>query len=221
MKRIIIFDTTLRDGEQSPGASLDIKAKIEIAKQLARLGVDVIEAGFPIASKGDFLAVSEIASAVKGPSICGLARAKKEDIDACAKAVKPAKRSRIHVFLATSKVHMKYKLKKAEEEILKQAVEFVKYARNFSDDVEFSPEDASRSDKDFLCRVVEAVIKAGATTVNIPDTVGYAMPLEFGSLIKTIKTKVPNSNKARISVHCHNDLGLGVGNSLAAIKNGA
>jgi len=221
MKRIIIFDTTLRDGEQSPGASLDIKSKIEIAKQLARLGVDVIEAGFPIASKGDFRAVHEVALNVKGPSICGLARAKKEDIDSCAKAVRPAKRPRIHVFLATSKIHMKYKLKKAESEILKQAVEFVKYARNFCEDVEFSPEDASRSDKDFLCRVVEAVIDAGATTVNIPDTVGYAIPVEFGALIKTIKTKVPNSNKAKLSVHCHNDLGLGVSNSLAAVENGA
>ena len=221
MKHIIIFDTTLRDGEQSPGASLDMKAKIEIAKQLARLGVDVIEAGFPIASKGDFDAVREISAAVKGPSICGLARAKKEDIDICAKAVKPAKKSRIHVFLATSKIHMKYKLKKAEEEILKQAAEFVKYARRFSDDIEFSPEDASRSEIDFLCRVIEAVIKAGAKTVNIPDTVGYATPLEFGNLVRTIKTKVPNSSKAIISVHCHNDLGLGVSNSLAAIQNGA
>lgn len=221
MKRIIIFDTTLRDGEQSPGASLDIKAKIEIAKQLVRLGVDVIEAGFPIASKGDFLAVKEVASVVKGPTVCGLARARKEDIDVCAKAVTSAERSRIHVFLATSKIHMKYKLKKAEGEILKQAEEFVKYARRFCDDVEFSPEDASRSDIDFLCRVVEAVIRAGATTVNIPDTVGYSIPMEFGSLIKTIKTKVPNADRAKISVHCHNDLGLAVSNSLAAIKNGA
>ncbi len=221
MKKIIIFDTTLRDGEQSPGASLDIKAKIEIAKQLARLGVDVIEAGFPIASTGDFQAVSEVASLVKGPSICGLARAKKEDIDRCKDALKNAARSRIHVFLATSKIHMQYKLKKAESEILKQAGEFVRYARKFSDDVEFSPEDASRSEIDFLCRVVETVIKAGAKTVNIPDTVGYATPAEFGKLIKTIETKVPNSDKAIISVHCHNDLGLGVSNSLAAIQNGA
>ena len=221
MKHIIIFDTTLRDGEQSPGASLDINEKIEIAKQLARLGVDVIEAGFPCSSKGDFDAVYKVASLVKGPSICGLARAVKSDIDFCAKAVKPAKRPRIHVFLATSKIHMKYKLKKAESEILRQAVEAVKYARKFTDDVEFSPEDASRSDRDFLCRVVESVIAAGATTVNIPDTVGYAVPLEFGSLIKTIKENVPNSNKAIISVHCHNDLGLGVSNSLSAIKNGA
>lgn len=221
MKKIIIFDTTLRDGEQSPGASLDIKAKIEIAKQLARLGVDVIEAGFPIASKGDFNAVHEVASIVAGPSICGLARAKKEDIDTCAKALRSAKRPRIHVFLATSKIHMQYKLKKAEEEILKQAEEFVRYARRLCDDIEFSPEDASRSEVDFLCQVVERVIKAGAKTVNIPDTVGYSIPLEFSSLIKNIKTKVPNSNKAILSVHCHNDLGLAVSNSLSAIQNGA
>lgn len=221
MKKIIIFDTTLRDGEQSPGASLDIKAKIEIAKQLARLGVDVIEAGFPIASKGDFSAVHEVASIIKGPSICGLARARKEDIDACNEAVRSAAKPRIHVFLATSKIHMKYKLKKAKEEILRQAGEFVKYARNFCDDVEFSPEDASRSDVDFLCRVVETVIASGAKTVNIPDTVGYSIPMEFGALINTIKTKVPNANKAVLSVHCHNDLGLAVSNSLAAVQNGA
>ena len=221
MKRIIIFDTTLRDGEQSPGASLDINAKLEIARQLSRLGVDVIEAGFPIASKGDFNAVHKVASLVKGSSICGLARALKPDIEACAKAVKPAKRPRIHVFLATSKIHMQYKLKKAESEILKQAVWAVKYAGKFCDDVEFSPEDASRSDRDFLCKVVEEVIKAGAKTVNIPDTVGYAMPLEFGDLISVIKARVPNINKAVISVHCHNDLGLSVSNSLSAVQNGA
>ncbi|MBU3911623.1 MAG: 2-isopropylmalate synthase [Candidatus Omnitrophica bacterium] len=224
MKKIIIFDTTLRDGEQSPGASLDIKAKIEIAKQLARLGVDVIEAGFPIASPGDSKAVYEVASIVKGPSICGLARAKTKDIDKCLEALRPAikrEQARVHVFLATSNIHMKYKLKKAEEEILKLAKYFVKYASDRCGDVEFSPEDASRSDVDFLCRVVEAVIDAGAKTVNIPDTVGYAIPVEFGSLIKTIKTKVPNSNKAVISVHCHNDLGLAVSNSLSAIQSGA
>jgi len=221
MKKIIIFDTTLRDGEQSPGASLDVNAKIEIARQLVRLGVDVIEAGFPIASKGDFNAVHKVAGAVKGASICGLARSIKTDIEACAKAVKPAKNPRIHVFLATSKIHMQYKLKKAESEILRLAVWAVEYARKFCDDVEFSPEDASRSDRDFLCKVVESVIKAGAKTVNIPDTVGYATPIEFGSLIKTIKTKVPNIDKAIISVHCHNDLGLGVSNSLSAVQNGA
>ena len=213
-KKIIIFDTTLRDGEQSPGASLDVLSKIEIARQLTRLGVDVIEAGFPIASKGDFSAVNKVASLVRGASICGLARAIKTDIETCARAVKPAKRPRIHVFLATSKIHMQYKLKKAESEILKQAVWAVKYAGKFCDDVEFSPEDASRSDTDFLCKVVEEVIKAGAKTVNIPDTVGYAMPMEFGSQIRDIRAKVPNINKAVISVHCHNDLGLGVSNSL-------
>ena len=221
MKRIIIFDTTLRDGEQSPGASLDINGKIEIARQLDRLGVDVIEAGFPIASEGDFNAVSKVASSVKGPCVCGLARAKKSDIETCARALKKSKRPRIHVFLATSAIHMKYKLKKAESEILKQAVWAVRLAKKFCDDVEFSPEDASRSDRDFLCRVVEAVIDAGAKTVNIPDTVGYSVPVEFASLIKTIKTKVPNADKAILSVHCHNDLGLGVSNSLAAIENGA
>jgi 2-isopropylmalate synthase len=221
MKRIIIFDTTLRDGEQSPGASLDMNAKIEVARQLARLGVDVIEAGFPIASKGDFSAVRKIASLVKGPAICGLARALKPDIEACAKAIKSARHGRIHVFLATSKIHMQYKLKKAESEILKQAVWAVKYARKFCGDVEFSPEDASRSERDFLCRVVEAVIDSGAGTVNIPDTVGYSTPLEYGSLINTIKTKVPNINKAVISVHCHNDLGLAVSNVLSAVQNGA
>ena len=188
MKKIIIFDTTLRDGEKSPGASLDTNSKIEIARQLARLGVDVIEAGFPIASKGDFNAVHKVANTVKGASICGLARSIKSDIEVCAEAVKPARSPRIHVFLATSKIHMQYKLKKAESEILKLAAWAVGYARNFCDDVEFSPEDASRSDRDFLCKVIESVIKAGAKTVNIPDTVGYAMPMEFGSLIKEIKT---------------------------------
>ena len=182
MKRIIIFDTTLRDGEQSPGASLDVNSKIEIARQLARLGVDVIEAGFPIASKGDFNAVYKVAGAVKGASICGLARAMKSDIEVCAKAVKPAKRPRIHVFLATSKIHMQYKLKKAESEILKLAVWAVGYARKFCDDVEFSPEDASRSDRDFLCKVVESVIRAGAKTVNIPvNFMEFVSIVAFGS----------------------------------------
>jgi len=221
MKRIIIFDTTLRDGEQSPGASLDTHSKIEIARQLVRLGVDVIEAGFPIASKGDFNAVHKVAGAIKGASVCGLARSIKADIDACAEAVRPARQPRIHIFLATSRIHMQYKLKKAESEILRLATWAVEYGRNLCDDVEFSPEDASRSDRDFLCKVVESVIKAGAKTVNIPDTVGYAMPVEFGSLIKDIKTRVPNINKAVISVHCHNDLGLGVSNSLSAVQNGA
>ena len=194
MKRIIIFDTTLRDGEQSPGASLDTQKKLEIAHQLARLGVDVIEAGFPISSPGDFDAVKKIASQVKGPAICGLARATKLDIDAVYRAIAPAKKKRIHVFLATSKIHMRYKLKKAKEEILHQAVESVRYAKRLVSDIEFSPEDASRTEKEFLFKVVEAAIAAGATTINIPDTVGYAIPEEFGRLIKEIKENVFNIN---------------------------
>ena len=221
MNKITIFDTTLRDGEQSPGASLNHKAKIEIAKQLEAIGVDVIEAGFPISSPGDFEAVKAVAREIKRSSVCALARAVKADIDSAYKAVKRAKKPRIHVFLATSKIHMKYKLKKAEEEILKTAAWAVKYARSKVKDVEFSPEDASRSDKNFLYRVIEAVIDAGATTVNIPDTVGYSTPYEFGKLIKGIQENVPNIHKAVISVHCHNDLGLGVANSLAAVLNGA
>ncbi len=218
---VIIFDTTLRDGEQSPGASLQKNEKLEIAHQLARLGVDIIEAGFPIASPDDLEAVKQIAKKVKGPTICGLARSLKKDIDAAYEAVRFAKRPRIHVFLATSKIHMKYKLKKAVDEILKQAITSVKYAKRFVDDIEFSPEDASRTEKEFLYRVVEAVISAGAKTVNIPDTVGYAIPDEFGRLIYDIINKVPNINKAIISIHCHNDLGLAVSNSLTAINNGA
>jgi 2-isopropylmalate synthase len=220
-EKIIIFDTTLRDGEQSPGASLNINEKIEIARQLAVLGVDVIEAGFPISSPGDFEAVTRVASQIKGPIICGLARAIEKDIDAVYNAVKHAKRPRIHVFLATSKIHMKYKLKKAEDEILRLAVATVKYARNICADVEFSPEDASRTERDFLYKVVESVIDAGASTVNIPDTVGYTTPFEYGQVIKGIKENVPNIERAIISVHCHNDLGLGVANSLAAVLNGA
>ncbi len=219
--KIIIFDTTLRDGEQSPGASLTTKGKLEIARQLANLKVDVIEAGFPVSSKGDFEAVKAIAKEIKGPVICGLARCVKKDIDTVYRAVKAAHKPRIHVFLATSKIHMKYKLKKAEDEILRLAVWGVKYAKSLVDDVEFSPEDASRTDKEFLYRVVEAAIEAGAKTVNIPDTVGYAMPSEFGSLIKGIRENVPNIDKCVLSVHCHNDLGLGVANSIAALQNGA
>lgn len=219
--KIIIFDTTLRDGEQSPGASLNMMEKLEIAKQLAVLGVDVIEAGFPISSPGDFEAVKAVAKSVKGPVICGLARAIEKDIDAAYNATKMSARPRIHVFLATSKIHMKYKLKKAEDEILRLAVASVKYAKSKCDDIEFSPEDASRTDRDFLYKVVEAVIEAGAKTVNIPDTVGYSTPFEFAAIIKGIKENVPNIDKAMISVHCHNDLGLGVSNSLAAVLNGA
>ncbi len=221
MEKIIIFDTTLRDGEQAPGASLNLQEKLEVAQVLLALGVDVIEAGFPVTSKGDFASVTAISKAVKGPVICGLARAVKKDIEAVAEATRAAKKSRIHVFLATSKIHMQYKLKKAEEEILRLAVEAVAYARNLCPDIEFSPEDASRSDRQFLFKILEAVIAAGAATVNIPDTVGYTEPQEYGSLIKAIKDNVSNIDKAVISVHCHNDLGLGVANSLAAIKNGA
>ena len=221
MKRIFIFDTTLRDGEQCPGASLTPSEKLEIAKQLARLGVDVIEGGFPIASAGDAQAVKMIAQTVRGPVVAALARSLPADIDAAAAALAPAKRKRIHVFLATSPIHRKYKLRKAREEILRQAVWAVTYAKRYAIDIEFSPEDASRTEPEFLYQVVEAVIKAGATTVNIPDTVGFAIPDEFGTLIQGITEHVPNIDRARISVHCHNDLGLSVPNSLAAIKHGA
>jgi 2-isopropylmalate synthase len=220
-EKIIIFDTTLRDGEQCPGASLNLREKLEVAHQLVALNVDVIEGGFPIASPDDFEAVKMMAKEIKGPRIAGLARCLEKDIDRAAQAVEKAGRPRIHVFLATSKIHMQYKLKKAEDEILRMAVEGVKYARKFVDDVEFSPEDASRSDPAFLAKVVEAVIAAGAGTVNIPDTVGYAFPEEFGRLIKYLKENVSNIQKAVISVHCHNDLGLAVANSLAAVRNGA
>ena len=221
MDKIYIFDTTLRDGEQAPGASLNIKEKIEVAKQLERLNVDVIEAGFPIASPGDFEAVSSIAKKIKKPTICALARSLKKDIDAAADALKGAKKRRIHVFLATSKIHMKYKLKKAEDEILKQAVKAVKYAKSFSDDVEFSPEDASRTERDFLFKIIAEVINAGAGVINIPDTVGYAVPEEFSDLITQIKSNVSNIGNAIISVHCHDDLGLSCANSLSAVKAGA
>jgi 2-isopropylmalate synthase len=220
-RRIVIFDTTLRDGEQAPGASLTPPEKVEIARQLARLGVDVIEGGFPFASPGDGQAVRMIAEAVKGPTIAALARSLPGDIDAAAKALAPAQRKRIHVFLATSPIHRKFKLRKAREEILRQAVWAVKYAKRHSRDVEFSPEDASRTEPEFLHQVLAAVIRAGATTVNIPDTVGFAIPEEFGRLIQGIAERVPNIHQAVISVHCHNDLGLSVPNSLAAIKNGA
>lgn len=221
MDNLIIFDTTLRDGEQAPGASLNPAEKMEIAHALASMGVDVIEAGFPISSPGDLQSVKKIAKEIKGPVVCALARAIKADIDAAACGIKPAKRGRIHVFLATSKIHMQYKLKKAEDQILRLAVESVKYAKKFCPDVEFSPEDASRSERAFIFKVLEAVINAGATTVNIPDTVGYTQPEEYGDLIRSIKNNVPNINKAIISTHCHNDLGMAVANSLEAIKSGA
>lgn len=221
MEKITIFDTTLRDGEQAPGCSLTANEKIDIAKRLERLGVDVMEAGFPVSSPGDFNAVKQVAREIKKSTVCGLARSMKKDIDVAYNAVKYAKRHRIHVFLATSNIHMKYKLKKAESEILRIAKWAVEYAKGKVDDVEFSPEDASRTDREFLYRVVEAVIDAGANVVNIPDTVGYATPYEFGNLIKSIKENVPNIDKTMISVHCHNDLGLAVANSLAAVQNGA
>lgn len=220
-ERIIIFDTTLRDGEQSPGASMATAAKVEVARQLERLGVDVIEGGFPISSPGDFEAVKAVAKAVTEPSVAGLARCVRADIDAAAKAVEKARKPRIHVFLATSKIHMKYKLKKAEQEILRLAVESVKYAKKFVDDVEFSPEDASRTEPGFLAQVFDAVVDAGAGTVNIPDTVGYAIPEEFGRVIKHLYENTRNGRNAVISIHCHNDLGLAVANSLTAVMNGA
>ena len=219
--KVLIFDTTLRDGEQAPGASMNEKEKLEIACALERLGVNIIEAGFPVISKGDFNSVRNVSKHIKESIICGLARSIKEDIDAAYEAVKVAKQGRIHVFLATSKIHLQYKFKKTPDEILQMAVDAVKYARKKMADIEFSPEDASRTEKDFLYRIVEAVIAAGATTVNIPDTVGYGVPVEYGQLIADIRNNVPNIQKAVISVHCHDDLGLGVANSLAAIKNGA
>ena len=219
--RVIIFDTTLRDGEQAPGASLNHREKLEIAHALAALNVDVIEAGFPIASPGDFEAVRAVAQQVRGPIVAGLARCVPKDIERCAEAVCAGPRPRIHVFLATSAIHRKFKLHKARHEILKQAAASVRYARRFCDDVEFSPEDASRTEPDFLAQVVEAVIDAGAGTVNIPDTVGYAVPHQFGDLIAFLFERVPNIGQALISVHCHNDLGLAVANSLAAVQHGA
>jgi 2-isopropylmalate synthase len=219
--RVIIFDTTLRDGEQSPGASMNLDEKLRIAEVLEGMGVDVIEAGFPIASDGDFEAVNEIAKVVKDSTVCGLARATKIDIDRCAEAVKPAKRRRIHTFIATSPLHMKHKLQMEPDAVFAKVTESGGYARRFTDDVDWSAEDASRSDHDFLCRCVEAAIKAGAGTVNIPDTVGYTVPDEFTAIIGMLFDRVPNIDKAVISVHCHNDLGLAVANSLAAVKAGA
>lgn len=218
---IIIFDTTLRDGEQSPGASLDINEKVQIARQLALLHVDVIEAGFPVSSAGDFESVRKIAEEIRGISVAGLARAVEKDIDSAAKALEKAEKPRIHIFLATSEIHRKHKLLKAKEEIIHLAVKGVTHALKYVDDVEFSTEDASRTELDFLIQVVEAVIDAGARTVNIPDTVGYAVPDQYASVIRGLKEGVKNIHKATISVHCHNDLGLAVANSLAAIKAGA
>ena len=219
--RILIFDTTMRDGEQSPGASMNLEEKLRLAEVLEGMGVDVIEAGFPIASNGDFEAVHEIAKVVKESVVCGLARAARKDIDRAAEALKPAERMRIHTFLSTSPLHMKYKLQMEPEAVHDAVVDSVTHARTYTDDVEWSPEDGTRTEHDFLCRCVESAIKAGATTINIPDTVGYALPEEFGALIRMLFDRVPNIDKARISTHCHNDLGLAVANSLAGVANGA
>jgi len=219
--RLIIFDTTLRDGEQSPGASMTLDEKVRIAQHLEKMRVDVIEAGFPIASPGDFESVKAVAAAIKDSTVCGLARALDKDIERAGNALKPANSSRIHTFIATSPIHMKEKLRMQPDDVLAQAVSAVKKALQFTDNVEFSAEDAGRSELDFLCRVVEATIDAGATTINIPDTVGYNIPHQFGELIKQLIERVPNSDKAIFSVHCHNDLGLAVGNSLASVLNGA
>jgi len=221
VRMIRIFDTTLRDGEQSPGASMNIEEKLMIAKQLARLGVDIIEAGFAYSSPGDFEAVRRIAHEVEGPTVCSLARARPEDIDRAWEALKGAPKARIHTFLSTSDIHLKYQFRLTREQALQRAVEMVTRARGYVEDVEFSPMDASRSDPAYLHEVLEAVIEAGAGTVNIPDTVGYATPQEFGALIRGIRERVRNSHRAVISVHCHNDLGLAVANSLAAVMEGA
>jgi 2-isopropylmalate synthase len=218
---LIIFDTTLRDGEQSPGASMTKEEKMRIARQLERLRVDVIEAGFPASSNGDWEAVHDIARAIKHSTVCGLARANEKDIERCGEAVKPAKSQRIHTFIATSPIHMQMKLRMSPDQVYEQAVKAVQWARRYTDNVEFSPEDAGRSEPDFLCRLLEAVIRAGAKTVNIPDTVGYTMPWQFGALIKSLRERIPNSDEAVWSVHCHNDLGLAVANSLSAVMNGA
>ena len=220
-EKLIIFDTTLRDGEQSPGASMSANEKLQIAKALERMKVDVIEAGFPVASPGDFEAVRAIAKEIKDSRVCALARALDKDIERAGSALKKADTGRIHTFIATSPMHMESKLRMSPDEVLQQAVHAVKLAKHHTDDVEFSPEDAGRSEEDFLCRVIEAVIDAGATTINIPDTVGYNIPEHFGELIGRLIERVPNSQKAVFSVHCHNDLGLAVANSLAAVRHGA
>src|SRR3954470_21954432 len=220
-EHLIIFDTTMRDGEQSPGASMTKEEKIRIGRQLERMKVDVIEAGFPAASDGDFAAVQAVARVVKDSTICGLARANETDIRRCGEAVRVAVSPRVHTFIATSPIHMEKKLRMEPSQVIDQAVRAIKWAREYTDNVEFSPEDAGRSDIDFLCRILEQVIKAGATTINVPDTVGYTLPEMFGGLIRTLRERVPNSDKVVWSVHCHNDLGLAVANSLSAVLNGA
>ena len=219
--KIIIFDTTLRDGEQSPGVALNMDDKLQIGRQLEKLGVDVLEAGFPIASPGDFEGVRILARELQGLQVTALARATKKDIDTAWEAIKEGANPRIHTFLATSDIHLKYKLRKSREEVLEMAGEAVKYASRYTSNIEFSAEDASRTDLDFLCRVFERVIDCGATTVNFPDTVGYAIPWDFGRMIKYVMENTPNIHKAVLSVHCHNDLGLATANVLSAINSGA
>jgi 2-isopropylmalate synthase len=222
MRKIIVFDTTLRDGEQSPGFSMNVAEKVSLAEQLAQLGVDVIEAGFPIASNDDFEAVRQVAKAVSGrTSVAALCRTKDQDLDRAGEALKSADRARIHTFIATSDLHLQHKLRMTRDEVVETAVAAIKRARRYTDDVEFSAEDATRSDRDYLCRVVEAVIKAGARTVNLPDTVGHTVPWEYSEIIKDVLTRVPGASNIVISVHCHNDLGLAVANSLEAIRAGA
>jgi 2-isopropylmalate synthase len=221
MDRVIIFDTTLRDGEQSPGCSMNHDEKLRMAAALDALGVDVIEAGFPIASRGDFESVKAIAGTVKNAVIAGLCRAKEADIQAAADALQPAKRRRIHTFLSTSPLHMKHKLQMEPDEVIAAIDKSVRFARNFTDDVEWSAEDGSRTEDDFLCSAVETAIKAGATTINIPDTVGYALPADYAAKFTLLRDRVPNIDKAVLSVHCHNDLGLAVANSLAGVMAGA
>ena len=219
--RVVIFDTTLRDGEQCPGATMTHEEKLEVAELLDDMGVDIIEAGFPIASDGDFAAVREIAQRSKNAVICGLSRAAPKDIDRCAEAIRPARRNRIHTFISTSPVHMRWKLQKEPHEVYEMVVAQVTRARSHTDDVEWSAEDGTRTEHDFLCRCVEAAIKAGATTINIPDTVGYSVPEEYFALIEMLRARVPNADKAVFSTHCHNDLGMAVANSLSGVKAGA
>ena len=219
--KIFIFDTTMRDGEQSPGASMSLEEKIQISRVFDEMGIDIIEAGFPIASPGDFESVKEISKILKNSIPAGLSRHSKKDIDACNEALKGASRFRIHTFISTSPLHMKHKLNKSPEEVYESIKEHVTYARNFTDDVEWSCEDGTRTDMDYMCKTVELAINCGAKTINIPDTVGYTTPSEFTKIITTLKNKVPNIDKAILSVHCHNDLGLAVANSLAGVTAGA
>src|SRR5262244_2493775 len=219
--RVVIFDTTLRDGEQCPGATMTHEEKLEVAEVLDTMGVDIIEAGFPIASEGDFQAVNEVAKRTKNAVVCGLARAGQKDIDRAGEAIRPARRGRIHTFISTSPVHMKWKLQMEPEQVYEMVIASVTRARGYTDDVEWSCEDGTRTEHDFLCRCVEAAIKAGATTINIPDTVGYTVPEEYFNLFKMVRERVPNSDKARFSVHCHDDLGMAVANSLAGVSAGA